>query len=160
MSGQLIDEIPLKIQHPPPDDARLAKAAVRCGDKVFTSWRHSDAIRHIGKTLGELTKQEDQGFIDQHGNWYSRYVSARIALRVRQISWEQFRKPSLTSEELWDVDGTPREAGEPYDPMADMKARESRTADAAKLGITGRLLPRKERRALERDTKKKKPPHG
>ncbi len=113
-----IDCIPFKSTQPPPKPFRIVKAAVRHGDDVYTGWRHSDIIKHIHALDQGYTTQESQGFVDQHGNWYSRYQSARIALRARQIDEKTCRKSVLTSEDLWAKDGTPRIVGEPHDPCS------------------------------------------
>lgn len=99
----------------PAGDSRLVKAAVRYLDHVYTGWRHSEIISHLN-SLDAPTTQDDQGFIDQHGVFYGRYQAARIALRARQIAR---LTPMLTSEDLWDDNGTPREVGKAYDPMGD-----------------------------------------
>lgn len=100
-------------------DSRLVRAAIRHGDQVYTDWRHSTIIRHLAG-LGILAAQEDQGFIDQHGVFYNRYQAARIAYHAKQIVRIP---PLLTSEDLWDDDGTPREPDKAYDPMADSKRK-------------------------------------
>lgn len=108
-----VQSIPFKSTRPPPKPFRIVKAAVRYREVIYTAWRHStilDAMQRIHDTCGA---HEDQGFVDLHGNWYNRYQSARIAYHARQI-----RKIPLmlTSEDLWDPDGTPRDPDEAYDP--------------------------------------------
>ncbi len=108
-----IDRIPFKSVQPPPAPHRIVKAAVHYRGTVYTGWRHSDIIMHIHHTHGAYTTQEDQGFVDLHGNFYNRYQSARIALRARQIT----KLPSvIMSEDLWDKHGKARTPGEPYEP--------------------------------------------
>lgn len=100
-----------------PQDVRIVKAAIRHGEQVYTGWRHSEIIQHLNR-LDILTAQEDQGFIDQYGVFYGRYQAARIALHAKQIAR---LTPLLTSEDLWDNDGTPREVGEPYNPAGGLE---------------------------------------
>lgn len=107
------------------DDARLVKAAVRHGCQVYTGWRHSLILRHM-TGLDISATQHDHGFVDQYGMFYDRYLAARIAKRAHQIA----RLPiMLTSEDLWDDDGTAREPGKPYNPMGDRQAAIDRAAE-------------------------------
>ncbi len=108
-----IVSIPFVSVQPPPKPYKIIKAAVKFGDLVFIGWRHSDIITHVHALGKGYTTQEDQGFVDQHGNFYNRYQSARIALRARQIT----KLPSvIMSEDLWDKYGKARTPGEPYEP--------------------------------------------
>ncbi len=121
----MIERIPFVSIQPPQEPFRIVKAAVKHGDQVYTGWRHADIISHL-RTLRDdsYVSQDDQGFVDQHGSFYNRYQSARIAYRARQILKIP---PTLTSEDLWEADGTPREPGEPYDPMGD-RAKDTKQA--------------------------------
>ena len=115
-----LQSIPILETQPPARDSRLVRAAIKLPNQVITGWRHSDILYHIGKYLGVATTQEDQGFIDQYFCWYNRFQSARIALHAKQI----LKLPNvLTSEDLWDNDGTPREPGKPYNPSGIMEIR-------------------------------------
>jgi hypothetical protein len=103
---------PLVIIQPPQWPLRITAAAVTLGDRVFTAWRHHVILEHLGR-LGTPQRDPDaQGFVADNGSFYNRYQSARIAVRARQIAR---LPPLLTSEDLWDNDGTPRD-GRPYDP--------------------------------------------
>lgn len=107
--------IPLMVKAVPDEDARLVRAACYHGNECFTSWRHADALVDFFRPRGLKMTNECQGFVDQYGYWWSRWRSARIALRSGQL----LSIPSiLTSEELWDKDGKPRVPGEPWDPMS------------------------------------------
>jgi hypothetical protein len=109
-----VEQIPFRSQQPPPKPFRITKAAVRYGDVVYIAWRHSTILIHMHFLHGSHGSQDDQGFVDAHGNWYNRYQSARIAYRARQIAK---LPPVMTSEDLWDKDGNPRVLGEPYSPL-------------------------------------------
>lgn len=104
--------IPLVIIQPPRMPLKIVTAAVRLDDKVFTAWRHSDILSYLATPP---TDPEAQGFVADNGSFYNRYQSARIAYRARQIAHVP---KMLTSEDLWDVDGTPRD-GKPYNPAGD-----------------------------------------
>jgi len=95
-------------------DARIVRAAVRFGDKVYVGWRHSDIIQHVHALGKGYTTQDDQGFVTQYGYFYDREQSARIALRAKQI---KTLPGVLISEDLWAKDGTPTN-GEPYCPTS------------------------------------------
>ncbi len=111
-----IDAFPLAVI-PPERGLRIVKAAVTLGDRVFTGWRHSEILSHLGRIGTPQLSQDAQGFVADNGSFYNRYQSARIALHARQIK----RLPHvLTSEDLWDNDGTPRDGG-PYNPMGDSR---------------------------------------
>lgn len=110
-----IQSSPLVIIQPPRMPLKIVKAAVRSGDQVFTAWRHSDILVHLGRAGTPQSDPEAQGFVADNGSFYNRYQSARIAYRARQIA----HVPKvLTSEDLWDADGTPRD-GKPYNPAGD-----------------------------------------
>ena len=122
---------PYKTAQPPPADAKLVYAAVRMGEVVYVGWRHSDAIQAIiadrGKAdrlhIASTVNQEDnQGFLDQYGNYYNRFQSARIAYKAKQI---KKINGTLFSEELWDVFGEPNANGGLFDPGGDRKAIEN-----------------------------------
>lgn len=111
----MIESIPLVEIQPPVRDLTIVKAAVKLGDRVFTGWRHADILHHLIAAGTPQRDQEAQGFVADNGSFYNRYQSARIALRARQIG----RLPHvLTSEDLWENDGTPRD-GLPYNPGGD-----------------------------------------
>lgn len=92
------------------EDLRLVKAAIRCGDKVYTGWRHAAIMidmRDAG--IASYVSQDDQGFVDQDGYFYRRQCCGYIAFRNGQT---KELKPNLLSEHLWDVDGTPGDFSE------------------------------------------------
>lgn len=129
----MIEKLPLKVwaasEHRA-NDSYLVKAAIKHEVHVYTGWRHSVIIQHmtrIGLDLGSPSVAADaQGFVDQHGVFYGRYRAARIALHAKQIVRIP---PMLTSEDLWDDDGTPREVGKPYNPVGDRQAVIDRAAE-------------------------------
>jgi len=111
------DTIPFKSGGHPERDARLVKAAVRVDDVVYVGWRHATIMNdQLPRTRID---QDQQGFVDQYGNFYNRYRSARIALRAEQI--KGIRADSIISEELWECDGTPTLPGfSPFNLMGDL----------------------------------------
>lgn len=107
--------IPLKTKDAPDEDARLAHAACYHGETCFIGWRHGDILGDFFKPNGLKMTNECQGFVDQHGFWWSRWKSARIAHRAGQIT---DIPNTLTSEELWDRGGRARVPGVPFDPCS------------------------------------------
>ena len=88
------------------DEIKLVKAAIVDTDnKVYTGWRHSDILHHM-KSIGceRRNTTDDQGFIDQHGNYYRRIVCSSITFANGQL--KEF-KQNVFSEDLWDNDGNP-----------------------------------------------------
>ena len=104
-----------------PPDARIFMAAVRRGDRVFIGWRHGTIMPAMARIEKLHVDQNDQGFIDNYGCFYSRTGAAALAYLHGQIS----KIPStLFSEDLWDNDGTPRPPDQPFNPAGD-KPRET-----------------------------------
>lgn len=92
----------------PVHDIRLVKAAIRVDDKVYTGWRHAHIIQELAKSgsiQGPIT-QDQQGFIDQDGIFYRRVACSGIAFMNGQT--KTFIR-TLTSEDLWYDDGTPKQ---------------------------------------------------
>jgi len=112
----MIEKIPLKITTEPRRRVRIAKAAIRHGEDVYTGWRHSDILSHMRYIgLERLScSGAEQGFVDEDGFFYERYMSAKIAGRCGQIT--SIKHGTLMSEELWDNDGKPNDAGKPFNP--------------------------------------------
>jgi len=89
------DTIPFKSGGHPERDARLVKAAVRVDDVVYVGWRHATIMNdQLPRTRID---QDQQGFVDQYGNFYNRYRSARIALRAEQIKGGYMNEPKWRS---------------------------------------------------------------
>lgn len=114
-----IDCIPYKLDHTREyHEIRLVKAAVvDSNDKVYTGWRHSDILQYM-KSIGceKRKTTDDQGFVDELGNYYRRIACKSIVYRNGQLN----RKVIVVfSEDLWDKYGNPRDPNKPYDPMGD-----------------------------------------
>jgi hypothetical protein len=104
--------LPPKWPHgwPECEEHKIVKAAIKFGDKVYVGWRHIhilDHLRHEGHDRLSFGSQEDQGFINNLGWFFDRYMSAKIASGARQCTWSQIRAKTLLSEDLWDEEGTP-----------------------------------------------------
>ena len=88
------------------DEIKLVKAAVLDTDgKVYTGWRHWEILHHM-KSIGCARRgtTDDQGFVDQHGNYYRRVVCGSITFANGQL--KEFKNPVL-SEYLWGENGEP-----------------------------------------------------
>jgi hypothetical protein len=99
---------PRQAEHTP-----LKYAAVILGDRCFIGWRHADIMSHM-RSIGLLktVTQEQQGFVDAEGFWWSRRHSKGIAGRCRQL---RNVPHTLTSEHLWGPEGEPLEPDEERD---------------------------------------------
>ena len=87
-------------------DIKLVKAAVvDTDDKVYIGWRHWEILHHM-KSIGceRRSTTDDQGFVDQYGNYYRRKVCSSITFANGQL--KEFKDPVL-SEYLWDDEGNP-----------------------------------------------------
>lgn len=98
----MIDKIPF-VPHwyPYRREAKLAKAAIRLGDVVYTGWRHDQILSFMYGAGCARPHIDDQGFIDERGDFYDRLSGAAL-LHSRGIPVE--RTP-LMSEDLWDNEG-------------------------------------------------------
>lgn len=80
-----MDKIPLKRDNCIKlENIKIVKAAIRQGDFVYTGWRHADILISMDDAGCDKPSYDDQGFIDQHGNFYRR-SSADIIVRVNCI---------------------------------------------------------------------------
>lgn len=85
------------------ENNKLVKAAIRCGEVVYTGWRHAQIIAYLRENnLCDYVSQESQGFIDQLGNFYRRSPASCLAFKNKQC--KEFIE-TLTSEDLWDING-------------------------------------------------------
>lgn len=95
---------------------RIVKAAIKKNNEVFIGWRHAHIMIEMRDSgILKYVSQEDQGFVDQHGNFHDRLISMKIAQTSGQVKSKGL---ILLSEDVWDKDGTPR-SGEYFDPMGD-----------------------------------------
>ena len=100
----------IDFKHPGKIDAKetkLVKAAVRVDDAVYCGWRHFQVMWYI-KELGipGPISMDQQGFVDQHGNFFMRPCCATIVLMSGQIKTIHADR-ELLSEDLWDNEGNP-----------------------------------------------------
>lgn len=101
----------IDLKHPKdldPSQIKLIKAAVRVDDAVYCGWRHFHIMWHL-KELGVPgpISMDQQGFVDQHGNFYRRPCCATIVLMSGQLTERKSECEELLSEELWDNEGNP-----------------------------------------------------
>ncbi len=102
------------------EDSRLVKAAVWSRGIVYLGWRHSQVFQHLIDMKEPSRFWEDpanHGFVDQYNLYYTRQQAAVIAFRAKQT---KVNREILFSEDLWELDGTPRDGGL-YDPLGDGK---------------------------------------
>lgn len=104
----MIESIPYKSTYSANtvENNKLVKAAIRCGEVVYTGWRHAQIMVYLrDNDLCDYVSQESQGFIDQHGNFYRRGPASCVAFKSKQC--KEFIE-TLTSEDLWDINGNPK----------------------------------------------------
>jgi len=79
----------------------LVKSAIKRDDKIIIGNRHSECIKQaIMEGWEKPIRQEEQGFIDNEGNYYNRKEATVIAKLSGQIN-KNFNKNTLLSEYLW-----------------------------------------------------------
>jgi hypothetical protein len=86
---------------------RIDRAAVRCGDKVYSvprPGRHHDILRVIFEAndpLLPLITLRDQGFVTDQGRFVSREEACVIARAAGQILVKTNPEYQLFSEDVW-----------------------------------------------------------
>lgn len=81
----------------------ITQAAVRRNGDVVTGRRHGDCIL-VAVRLGwdAPIMHDEQGFVDEDDNFYTRQEALEEAVRCGQLPKERLADPrKLTSEELW-----------------------------------------------------------
>ncbi len=106
----MMNKIPLKYNNGNPrvierEDIKIVAAAIRKGEFVYTGWRHAEIICELRDIGDGYVSQDDQGFVDQCGFFYRRSAAGVI---VRLNNQANFTGHTLTSEDLWENDGTPK----------------------------------------------------
>jgi len=77
----------------------ITAAAVNVNGAIFTGSRHYKIINDLAKSNPDLyITQEMQGFVDDYGNFLSRYEAAELAFKCGQIKRYKTR---LLSEDIW-----------------------------------------------------------
>lgn len=90
---------------------KITKAAIRLKDKVYTGWRHSEIFQELKQLgfpreeLAKLNQDWDQGFITETGKYLPRIQALGYARYIGQI--DTITGSALTSEDLWNNDGSP-----------------------------------------------------
>ena len=86
---------------------RIIAAAIRHGAGFSIGFRHADIIKRMVEEAGvPRPVTDEQGFIDEAGNFLTREQAAEICVKNGQTAT---LKNPLTSEDLWDADGKPRD---------------------------------------------------
>jgi hypothetical protein len=79
---------------------KIVSAAVKRGSSVWEGRRHSDAIMAaVSAGCQPPITQYEQGFVDEDGRFWRRFLAREMAIRAGQISKDH--EPPLTSEDLW-----------------------------------------------------------
>ena len=66
--------------------------------------RHHDVIRHIVRETGVDTVDalgDDQGFLDETGEYLNRWRALRHAIRCEQVPASKLGRRELFSEDVW-----------------------------------------------------------
>lgn len=94
-------------------EGKLVKAAISYNGKVYTGWRHSDIRMSMfdqgisQETIQSITSDPwNVGFITENGRFLTRKQALPYARMKKQI--DTIAGAELTSEDLWEDDGTPK----------------------------------------------------
>lgn len=79
----------------------ITDAAIKRDGKIYTGRRHCEIIEDmvLNHDCEIPIKVDEQGFIDDKGEFYSRFKALQLAKRSGQIPLEFNKK--LLSEDLW-----------------------------------------------------------
>ena len=79
---------------------KIKCAAIKCGDKVISGYRHDDCYKNLGMFKEPEEKWADwiQGFIDLNNDFHTREEAAIIAFEQGQI---KEKTEMLFSEDLY-----------------------------------------------------------
>jgi len=81
---------------------QIVASAIRYNGIVYTGKRHNNIIHEMVTKylIRKPTIDNEQGFVDENGNYLTRKEGARLALKsgqIEKLSWP----PNLYSEDLW-----------------------------------------------------------
>ena len=78
----------------------ITAAAIKRNDKIYTGRRHAQIIQDmVADGCKTPIRGDEQGFVDDAGEFFNRFQARARAKRSGQIPWE-FRR-ELLSEDLW-----------------------------------------------------------
>ena len=79
----------------------ITAAAIKRDDKIYTGRRHCEIIADMVHNHGCETpiRGDEQGFVDDAGEFHTRFKARQLAKRSGQIDWKF--KGTLLSEMLW-----------------------------------------------------------
>lgn len=82
---------------------RVVCAAIRSGERIICGVRHMDAIMVAAITSipDHGTSQWEQGFVDQRGEFLTRYEALDVASAAEQLIRMPHRTAKLFSEDLY-----------------------------------------------------------
>jgi hypothetical protein len=87
------------------DKLKIKEAAILYDGLVYPGKRHwiiLDALtKHKEGELPITIREEEQGFVDEAGRFFTREEAAKIALELGQIKRLKFQKEKLFSEDLY-----------------------------------------------------------
>ncbi len=78
----------------------IVSAAIMRDGKIYTGKRHAEIIRiMVADGCKTPIRGDEQGFVDDKGEFHTRHKSKNLAKRSGQISWHF--QGTLLSENLW-----------------------------------------------------------
>ena len=84
----------------------IVGAAIRRDGKIWTGWRHGEIIKQMGQegacAVGNPVRSEEQGFVNQLGEFLTRKEAFKHAVQSEQIDDPgDDKEHNLYSEDLW-----------------------------------------------------------
>jgi hypothetical protein len=82
----------------------IVAAAIKYNNVIYTGTRHAFIIRNIREKFPNAKfyiSGEQQGFVDDKGNFLSRAEAAQVAIKAGQITKLRWSDTDLFSEEMW-----------------------------------------------------------
>jgi hypothetical protein len=81
----------------------ITTSAVKYNGKIYTGRRHGDCYREVRKEYpdAEFVNPDDEGFLDDKGNFLRRRPALYHAMKCGQIDKPKFQPHELFSEDLW-----------------------------------------------------------
>lgn len=82
---------------------RIAAAAIKVGQVVYTGPHHASIIHQVVACGGETPVKGEQGFVTSFGYFVNRATALRVAIAAGQVDPVLGHNPGLMSENLWSV---------------------------------------------------------